>query len=531
MARVIYLFVSMMISLGWTAFWLRNQPKTAQTEKTWQTVYLHQAVRFRETAEDLGGMLIKVGQFLSSRVDLLPQPFIDELQTLQDQVSAVPWDKIEPILLKDLGPISATFKDFDTTPLAAASLGQVYQAHLWNGRKVAVKVQRPQIRCIVSSDLKALGIVVQITTRFTNFGRSFDLFTVLREFHRTVFDEINYGKELENTETVRQTLKDIPWVHIPHVFPEYSTGRILTMEFYTGIKINQVAELKAHHIDPGHVAEEAINLYLHMVFDIGIFHADPHPGNILVNDQGDLILLDYGMIGRIDWADKQNLRKLFVAISERNPQAIIDSMAALGMVPPQAQTPRLKRHIRYLLDRYYAETLDQLNRLDLPALFKEFEDLLRSESIQMPGHYAFLGRAIAILVGIATTLDPHINLVQLFKPYVTRFITEEQGGKFAYARQKAKEWGQSLTEWPLISSRVLHKIDQGDLQTQLSWEAGTDEIRRLGRQMLHLTQSVYIIGIALIAALLWIHHSHIFAEIVWGIDAVLFIFWRRPWRE
>ncbi|MHB1610472.1 MAG: ABC1 kinase family protein [Sulfobacillus sp.] len=520
---LVALFVTMLIQIGWTALWLRNQPPTPDTQAKWDALYRGQAVRFRKTADKLGGLVIKVGQFLSSRVDFLPKPFIEEIQTLQDNVASAPWESVRTALQGELGPIGEHFLTFSSTPLAAASLGQVYEAILHTGEHVAVKVQRPQIDAIVSADLKALGIIVMITTRFTQFGRTFDLGTVLREFRRTIYEELDYKQELINTEAIRVELKDISYVIVPRTYPHLCTGRVLTMEFRDGIKVNQRDDLIAHGISPSLVAERAIRLYLYMVMDVGLFHADPHPGNILIDRDGSIILLDYGMVGTIDPITKRHMRRLFVAISERNAGALVESLDGLGMIRPEGNRAQLKRQVTYLLDRYYAETLDQLRGLDIPALLRDFENLLRTQPIQVPGEFAFLGRAIAILVGLATGLDPQINLVELFAPYAKRFVTEDHGGTLGYAQQLVQRWGQTVLNLPELTARVFRQAEAGDLEAKIHWDQGSHLIGRLVRSMHSLTQSIYVIGFVLAGTLLLINHYPGYAQAAFGLAIVSFL--------
>ncbi|SMC05313.1 Predicted unusual protein kinase regulating ubiquinone biosynthesis, AarF/ABC1/UbiB family [Sulfobacillus thermosulfidooxidans DSM 9293] len=507
--RVVTLFVGIILRIGWAAFWHRNRPDSPEKDAFFEQLYTRQAIKFRQTAEQLGGLVIKVGQFLSSRVDLLPKPFIDQLQALQDNVKSAPWSQVRPILEQELGPLHESFLIFDEKPLAAASLGQVYRAALHDGTEVAVKVQRPYIESTVQADLKALSIVVNLATRFTRFGQAFDLFTVLREFRRVVTEELNYQQELANTELIRQDVRHLGYVIVPKTYPEYSTSRVLTMAFQDGIKINQLEELKQHHINPTVVAEEAIHLYLHMVMESGIFHADPHPGNILVTKDAKLILLDYGMIGIIDQASRKQIRRLFVAVSKRNATELQASMEALGMVRPDADRAQLRRQIQYLLDRYYAETLDELKSLDLVALLRDFENLLRTQPIQVPGQFAFLGRAIAILVGLATGLDPDINLVELFAPYAKRFVTEDRGGTLGYAKHVVMDMTKTLVDLPELSHRILKQVENGELEAKVEWKQGTSQLHSLYRGIRGLIQSIYVVGFSLIATLLLVHHHDV----------------------
>ena len=519
--RIIFLFISIMVELLWYALTLRNQPPDVAEPKL-LALYQRQARRFTHNAEEMGGLLIKVGQFLSSRVDLLPKPYLTELAKLQDRVQAAPWESIKPIVEQDMGTLGAHFVWFSQTPLAAASLGQVYEAVLLSGERVAVKVQRPGINNIVRADLEALGWVVRLLTRLTEFGKTFNLTTVLREFRRLVFEELDYHRELANTERIRQCLKEQPHVIVPRTYPDLSTERVLVMEFFQGVKIDDVSRLKEEGIAPDVVAERLIRLYLYMVMESGVYHADPHAGNILVNPQGELILLDYGMVGSLDIATKRNIRRLFVAVSGRDPQTLLQAIAALGMLRPDADLARLRRRISYLLNRYYAETLSQLGHLDIPQLLRDFEAVLRDRALQVPGQFAFLGRAIAILVGLATALYPEINLVELFAPYAHRFVTEESGGTAGFLARQTQRYGRTLVELPLLSAKVLRRMEQGELETRMEWTQGSQELSHIHSALRGLTAGVYAMGSLVAGVLLWPRHLWL-ARILFGLTLVIII--------
>ncbi|MDA8205601.1 MAG: AarF/UbiB family protein [Thermaerobacter sp.] len=506
--RIIFLFVSIMVELVWYAVTLRNQPPDV-SEPKYEELYRRQAERFTRSAEEMGGLLIKVGQFLSSRVDLLPKPYLTELSKLQDRVKAAAWKDIVPIVEHDLGPLGSRFMWFAASPLAAASLGQVYEAVLLNGERVAVKVQRPGIDDIVKADLRALSWVVRVLSRLTEFGRTFDLHMVLREFRRLVFEELDYHRELQNTEVIREDLRTYPHVKVPHTYPELSSDRVLVMEYCQGIKIDHVDELKAAGISPSLVAERVIRLYLHMVLESGVYHADPHAGNLFVGPGAELILLDYGMVGSLDIATKRNIRRLFVAVSGRDAGSLLDAMAALGMVRPDADMTQLRRRITYLLDRYYAETLDQLGQMDIPQLLRDFETVLRNKAIQVPGQFAFLGRAIAILVGLATAIYPDINLVELFAPYAQRFVTDESGGTAGYASRQAQRYVRTLAELPLLSSKVLRRLDQGDVEARIQWHRGSHELSQIHASVRSLTRALYVTGFTMAGVLALTSHPWI----------------------
>jgi predicted unusual protein kinase regulating ubiquinone biosynthesis (AarF/ABC1/UbiB family) len=490
---VLRLFFSILLELWAMNLRVRVQGMEAVRPQL-DPLFRRQARRFRRTAEMMGGLLVKVGQFLSSRVDVLPQPYIQELQALQDNVRPDPWPTVEAVLMREIPDKDVRFRSFDPEPLASASLGQVYRAETAHGDPVAVKIQRPNIRTIVAADLRALRMVVGLTRRLTTFGRTFDLGALFDEFRRTIYEELDYVHEAANAARIAQDCRDLPWLKVPMVHSDLSTRQVLTMELCSGVKISDLEGLERAGISRTQVAERVIHLYLHMVMNTGFFHADPHAGNILVQPGGRIVLLDYGMTGQITPALRRQIRRLFVGVSERRPTVIVDSLVALGIVRPEADLRALKARAAYLLERYYAETLTDVRQLDIDSLLHDLEQLVREEPIQFPAAFAFLGRAIGMLVGLAESLDPSVNLIDLFRPYASRFVTDEAGGPIGYLERRVQDWLGATVALPPAALRVLRRIDDGDLETGIRWEVGQQHLRRIDRRLAELTAAFYVTG-------------------------------------
>ncbi len=496
-SMVLGLFFSILLELWILSLRIRVYGADAERDKM-EALFRRQARRFRQTAEVMGGLLVKVGQFLSSRVDLLPQPYIQELGALQDSVQPAPWPDIQKILEHELGHVSQLFATFDPDPIASASLGQVYRADTWTGQTLAVKIQRPDIDRIVTIDLRALRLVVALTTHLTRFGRTFDLMALFQEFHRTVHEELDYNLEAEHARLIAEEGAGFGWLVVPEVYADLSTRRVLSMAYHPGIKISDVDALTRAGHSRTVLAERIIHLYLHMVMDTGFFHADPHPGNILVDGDGRIVLLDHGMTGRIPQVARRQIRRLFVGVSERRASLIVDSLLALGVVRPDADIRRLRARAGYLLERYYAETLTDVTQLDLDSLFHDLEQLVRDEPIQFPASFAFLGRAISMLMGLAEMLDPSVNLINLFRPYAERFVTEDAGGRIGYLAHRVQDWAGSVVALPPVALRVLRQAEDGELETAIRWSAGTEALNRLGRQVGGLIAALYVTGFSVL---------------------------------
>lgn len=428
-------------------------------QRTRHRLYARQAERFRARSVELGGLLIKLGQFLSARVDLLPTEYTEILSSLQDHVPAVPWHEAAQVL-DDLGPDwrERLFSFFDEQPVAAASFGQVHRGVLHDGREVAVKLQRPGIEAYVEADLTAVSWFLELLERFTTLMRHMDVWAVYREFEETTRDELDYAKEAQNARVFKKNLSKLPGVVVPEVIDELCHGRVLGLQFMHGIKISDYTSLSAAGISRRQAAEHLVAAYMQMVLEDGFFHADPHPGNIFVDLDGRLVLVDFGMVGRITPVQMQELRRLFVAIAQRREGQIVEAFDRLGFLRPTADFGAVKRAVRILLDRFYSSSLQELYSIDPGALAQELQELIRKQPFQVPTNVAFLGRALSILVGVSTGLDPTLNLVGIFEPYARRLVTE--GGEEPLWQEVFKKLQKSLlalAELPELAATALDR--------------------------------------------------------------------------
>ncbi len=327
-------------------------------------------VTFRETAIKLGVLMIKLGQFLSSRADLLPEQALAVLISLQDEVPAEPFIHVVSVIEEELGkPIDQIFSYVESKATAAASLGQVHKAVLVStGEEVAVKVQRPNIDQLVRMDLNSLKFVIRVITRFVNTGNFIDLKGVYREFERTVYEEIDFVSEAANCKRFKEMFKDDQTIYIPEVYEEYTTRRLLVLEWIDGIKINDYAALEAAGIDRLEVANRTVETYFHQFFDEGFFHADPHPGNIFVKpgtpDNGPIIeFVDFGMVGSITSAMKKSMRDLFLSFLTRDSETMVEALSNLGFIGKGANTSALERGLSLLLEQFYGLTLGEAREM------------------------------------------------------------------------------------------------------------------------------------------------------------------------
>jgi ubiquinone biosynthesis protein len=357
--------------------------------------------------EKLGPTFIKLGQLLSTRPDLLPQPYIDALTRLQDDVAPFPGEEAERIVSEELGVrVSKAFAEFEREPMAAASLGQVHRAVLRSGGRVAVKVQRPGIREQITEDLDALEEIATWMDRHTRAGRQYEFARTLAEFRRTLLDELDYRREAGNLATLRENLAEYRRIVVPAAIDDYTTSRVLTMEYVHGRKITGISPLTHLEIDGAALAEELFRAYLKQILIDGFFHADPHPGNVFLADDGRLALLDLGMVGRLSPELQEHLTKLVLAISDaRGPEASQITID-LGETKPGFDRAAFTEKTSDLVARFQGATAQdvQVGRIMLEVFRSAAEN-----GIRLPVEMAMLGRALLALDQVGRTLDPEFD--------------------------------------------------------------------------------------------------------------------------
>jgi predicted unusual protein kinase regulating ubiquinone biosynthesis (AarF/ABC1/UbiB family) len=439
-------------------------------------------VAFRQTAIKLGVLMIKLGQFLSSRADLLPDQALAVLASLQDEVPAEPFSHVVTVIEAELGkPVEHIFRVLEPTATAAASLGQVHKAVLAStGVEVAVKVQRTNIDQLVRMDLSSLKFVIRVIMRFVNTGTFIDLMGVYREFERTVYEEIDYITEAANCKRFQEMFQDDPTIYIPAVYEEYTTRRVLVLEWIDGIKINEYAALEAAGIDRLEVANRTVQAYFHQFFEEGFFHADPHPGNIFVKNglpgTGPIIeFVDFGMVGSLTTSMKQALKELFLSFVTRDSETMVQALSQLGFIGAGANVSAIERGLSLLLEQFYGMTLGQAREMDIPEVADEVGKLLYGQPFQIPAQFTFLGRAVSTLVGVSTGLAPDFNFIDVAVPYARKFLgidAEGIGRTIQQLLSQLLETVNTLLKMPRTLERILIKLEAGQFVINLGGDIG-----------------------------------------------------------
>ncbi len=451
-------------------------------------------VAFRATAVKLGVLMIKLGQFLSSRADLLPDEAISVLTSLQDEVPPAPFEHVVGVIESETGKqVKDIFSFIEHDATAAASLAQVHKATLRaTGETVAVKIQRPNTAQLVSMDLSTLKFVIRVINFFVDTTGFIDLMGIYREFKRTTYEEIDYAKEAANAKRFQEMFKDDPTIYIPRMYDEYISPHMLVIEWIDGIKVNDYVALEAAGISRLEVAKRTVSAYFYQFFIAGFFHADPHPGNIFVKrgvttaDGGPVIaFIDFGMVGSLSKSMKQSLKDLFVGFLSRNSRALVNALVKLGFVGQGANISVIERGMSLMMEQYYGMSLGEARGLDIPEVAQDVERLLYGQPFQIPAQFAFTGRAISTLGGVSTGLAPEFNFVEVATPYARKFLgldSEGIGQTVQEYLNQALDTGRTLLALPGALEQVITKIETGQIEVKLAGQRSRDRIRfRFGR--------------------------------------------------
>lgn len=483
--QIIELFLRFLIDFTQLAIKRRIWGSSVQYQNERNAMFSRQAQLYNERAMAMGGLLVKLGQFLSTRVDLLPREYTEELTKLQDAVPAQPFSEIKPIIESELGAsLEELFAELNPEPLAAASLGQVYRAVLKTGETVAVKVRRPNIEQLIDQDLTTMRNVVRTLIMFTDVERHIDLMAVYEEFSTTLRRELSYKTEAASSTRIAASLAKLEGIYVPAIYENYSTDRILTMEYVKGCKITDYETLTQWGIDRAMLSHRLFDAYMSQVLEDGFFHADPHPGNVLVRQDGHIILIDFGMVGEISLKTQQEMRKMIVAGANRDALGVVQSLVALKFLRPNADLDLLRRGVNWFVDRFYDLSLEDIIAQDLMAVAEDIESLVRDQPFQIPAQFTFLGRAAGTLFGICSGLDPKLNPVKVIEPYARNFIREQKGDLTDIIIKKVYKTADVFLKLPELAEKTLRKIEQGDIRLRVD-----DTSRPIGLYINHLLVS------------------------------------------
>ena len=489
------LLLTARIISGYSAYWLFSRFRSANRRVADKNcLHLASALRIKETALSLTGLLIKVGQFMSARVDLLPAAYTSTLSQLQDQVPPAPFDTIHARIVEELGaPVESVFDAFDATPIAAASLGQVHRATLRDAEKtlVAVKVQYPDIEQIVACDLAALRWIVWLLRRLFPHIR-FDL--LYNEFTQVVQQEINYISEGHRAERFRKNFATDPRIVAPRVIWPHTTRRVLTMTYVDGIKVSAVDDLRAAGIDPAAVAVLLAECYMTQILKHLFFHGDPHPGNLFVRPGPILVFVDFGLMQEIRPETWRGVRKMILAVIDRDIAGIARALVDLGFISRTGRIDTVEGVVSFFMERYRDAHPTSFQRITLTQVAQDLKMLFNAApALQIPNHFMLVGRTAGMLNGLCTRLDPTLNIIELATPHAKKIARGDAPSLWS----KAAGLVTTLATLPEVLSAVLETVGSGRLRTEMSSEDVTGVLKKIYRLIwVAIILAVFGIGLA-----------------------------------
>ncbi|HNT78270.1 MAG TPA: AarF/ABC1/UbiB kinase family protein [Anaerolineae bacterium] len=446
---------------------------------------------FRQALEELGPAFVKLGQMLSTRPDLLPLNYINELTKLQDEVPPVPWADIHQVLTEELSqPPEDIFEKIDPHPLAAASLAQVHVAWLPGRQKVVIKVQRPNILPTIRTDLEIIQDLAHYAEQ-TPLGQVYNLTEIAQDFADTLQRELNYQREARNADRIRENFSHETCLHIPWIYWEYTTRRVMVMEYIGGIKIDDVAALDAAGYDRAKIANNAARMIVKEVLEDGFFHADPHPGNFVVMEDEVIGAMDFGMVGYLSDADRVNLIRLYNVAVRLDAQGTADELIHVGAAPPDVDRRALARDIERLLRNYYGLSLTDVRINDL---LNEVMPIAFEHHLQLPTNFWLLGKTLAMVEGIGLKLAPDFDVFAFSGPYVTRLILKSALPSRHWVDdvlRRSMAWGDLLDALPHAGMLL---VDQIEKREPFHLTVEPEVLARVDRMVTRMALSLIVAG-------------------------------------
>lgn len=458
--------------------------------------------RIRMAAEELGPTFIKFAQVLSNRGDLLPDDLISEFEKLQSHVPPFDTAVAKQIIEREFGkPLSDLFTEFVDKPIGSASIGQVHLARLHDGQNVVIKVQRPKVRRQIETDLEILKFLVSRTEDFLERNGVTNAMDVVLAFERTMQKELDYNHEARNIEQFRTYYKKETLFYVPKAFREYTTEKVMVIERISGCKITDIPKLTEWGINPREVAETGMRIYLSQIFEHGYFHADPHPGNILVRPDGVICLIDFGMVGSLMESDKQNFAGVFISMARRDARAMAFYLRRLAVDDEIKDVRQLEYDLNELIEDYASLDVSESNMAELGT---KLQTIIYENRMRVPGSIFLILRALAMLEGIGKVIAPDFQTMEFLKPYGVRLVAD----RFSPDKLLPELWND-LSEFiilfksiPTEGRDILRQMRKGRLKIQLEHNGYAPLVEKIHHGANHLTMALIISALFLTAALL-----------------------------
>lgn len=442
--------------------------------------------------EELGPCFIKLGQLLSTRPDVLPANYVQALSRLQSTVTPVPTGKVIGIIESELGAsVSDLFQSFDCEPLATASMAQVHHAVLRDGTEVAVKVQRPGVRQQIEIDIEVLHEVARFATKYTPFGARYGLLQIVRELEHSLSQELDFRVEAENTKLISSQIADFQLLQTPTVYSDYTSRRVLTLSFIRGQHLENVSREKLNALDSRAITKELLSAYLKQAIIDGVFHCDPHPGNIFLTDDGRLALMDFGMVGRFDSGQKDNIILLLLAFSERQGERVADTYLEMIEVPKDVNRRAFTQDVCALVSRYHDMSG---GRMAMGTALLDLTKIAQANNTPVPSAMTLLGKAMLNLDGTIRVLSPQLDPVQLIRDYMIEVMEKRVKGQVSPGRVFAwiLDMKHLFENTPRRTDMILDKLANDQLTIRLEVEQLSETGKALNQAANRLSLSIII---------------------------------------
>ena len=458
--------------------------------------------RLRRVLEDLGPTFIKFGQILSTRSDIMPPDYLEELSFLQDEVPPVSWDEARQVVETELGaPVEDLFAQVDPVPIASASLAQVHVACLVGGEEVVVKIQRPNIEKTVNLDLDIIYDLARTAQQRISLASRFEVADLAEEFASALRTELDFRREAWNADRLRKNFADEPHLYVPKIYWDYSTRRLLVMERIKGIKIDNLDGLKAAGYDRQRLSAHAANFALKEILIDGFFHADPHPGNMLVLPGEVIGVLDFGSVGRLDDQDRANLARLFIAGVQLDVDAIVDQLQRMGIADYRVDRVGLQRDLKRIMTRYYGLPIYEINAQEIA---KAVQPIMYEYKLNIPTNYYLLMKTVVMMQGVGLKLDPDFDIFEAAQPYMGKlfrrmWLPSSWGPEVL---RLAMDWKDFASILPRKTSHILDQLERGQLTVQAELPQLESTINMIDKLINRIIFSVLVAALVVALALL-----------------------------
>lgn len=429
----------------------------------------------RYAMEELGPAFIKLGQLLATRPDMVGNEIADDLKLLRDNTPATPFEEMRKVIEGELGkPLEEVYSEFNEEPLGSASIGQVYRATLKeSGMEVAVKVQKPGIYDLIVPDVKILNNLAGTVDKHVSGSRTYNLPAMAKEFERSIFKELDYMEEVRNINKITNNFKDVEYIKIPEVYPEYCSSKLINMELIDGYEVTDLFDNEFEGINNTKIAQYGTQSYLKQVLIDGFFHADPHPGNLFVTKDAKLCYIDFGMMGVVNDTFRSNFAQLILLLLDGNSHHLINQLLYMNIITPEQNTDEFREDVDDLLNSYIGADLDQMD-----GIFDNLMNVMINHNIILPREFIMIGRGILLIEDAGNKLDPHFNLTAELEEFAKKMIRSKfepgnlVGGGFNYI----VEIEHLLKDLPDRLNSTLDKVEKGELELNMN-HTGLDDLK------------------------------------------------------